>query len=125
MGLQLDIQTDVANAFDNDLADAVKDFTLTQYSRSGYDAATGSVTRTSNTENSRGVFYDYTIEELSALGIDPQSSKVIVLQNELTLIPRIADTITRLSDLQVFRIFKVEKDPADATYILHCLAGNP
>lgn len=119
MGLREDVQTDVANAFDTDLADAVSNLVLEHITRSttAYDTSTGVYTETSTTATSRGVFGSYTQSELSNSAIEPTDTKLIVLQNEITIEPKAKDTITK-ENSKSFRVIQVGRDPADATYVI-------
>lgn len=117
MGLRDEIQTDIAQAFNTDLADAVKDFTLYHYGRDGYDVTTGQpLPPTETIADSRGVFDSYLNYEIFNSAIEPTDIRLVVLINELTITPRIGDRIEEGTNN--FRIIFVEKDPADATYIL-------
>lgn len=119
MGLRTDVQTDVAAAFDGDLADAVKSFTLKQYNRGQYNPATGDLSGAAypNEYTSRGVFADYEQPEVLNSAIEPGDVQVIVLQNELEVTPRIADVIVESS--VEYRVIGIGKDPADAIWQIH------
>jgi len=117
MGLRDEIQADIAEAFDTDLADAVNDFTLYHYERGGYSVATGSVTPPAETSTgSRGVFDSYINYEIFNSAIEPTDIRLTVLLNEIDITPRIGDKILQGTD--TYRVIFVEKDPADAAFIL-------
>jgi hypothetical protein len=117
MGLRDEIQQDIAEAFDTDLADAVKPFTLHHYERGGYNVSSGSVTSPAeSTTESRGVFDSYINYEIFNSAIEPTDIRLIVLMNELLITPRVGDKI--LESAHTYRIIFVEQDPADASYIL-------
>lgn len=124
MGLLADIQTDVAAAFDGDLADAVKSFIIERGIEEGYDTSTGNVSGTPDSDSSRGVFISYTIEEIQRLGVSPKDVMVIILQSEITMEVTDGCIITRSEDNQKFRVKSVEEDPAKAIYIAHCRYGT-
>ena len=126
MGLTADLQTDLAEAFDSDLADAVKNFVLHQYQRGQYDTNTGGLSGTKypSTFDSRGVFGSFSKEDILNSNIDAVDVQLVVLQNELPLIgvvviPIIGDQIIRTADSKEFRVAGVNPDPADATWIIH------
>ncbi len=121
MGLTTDIQKDLAEAFDGDLADAVKSFSITQFQKGQYDPNTGDVGGTSTTTTSRGVFTDYTQPEILNSEIEPTDEKLIILQNELSILPAIANEVTKEPNTSMskkYRVVNVSKDPANATWEL-------
>lgn len=114
MGLQAEIQADIAAAFDTDLADAVNAFTGQRVIAGQYDPVKD-ITTDDHTINysGRGVFTDYGIKEIDGLNILRTDTKLIALQNEVTELPAIGDKING-----VFDVINVGADPADASYIL-------
>ena len=120
MGLQSELLADIKEAFDDDLSDAVKLFTLTHYDRDSnvYDAATSNVTRSSTDYSSRGVFDSYTQQERFNTHIEATDIKLIVLANEIDIEPKIRDTVTQTLSGKEFRVKSVSKDPVDAIYEL-------
>lgn len=118
MGLTSDAQSALSEAFDSDLADAVRSFTLTQYTKGTYDTDTGDPAATSTTYNSRGVFDSYTQPEILNSEVEPTDVKLIVLQNELGTTPAIANQVQNLSTLKLFRVVNVAKDPANVAWEL-------
>ncbi len=118
MGLREEIQTEIGLAFDEDLADAAVNITLTQNSRDGYDTSSGKTTPvTTNDYDSRAVFGEYSDLEIFNSSIEPTDSKVLILANELEVAPRIGDLITRETDSRVFRIIAVAQDPAGVAHV--------
>lgn len=136
MGLREDIQTDVAAAYDTDLADAVNAFTGRRETVSGeYDPITGSYPTIVINYAGRGVFGGYTVQELagsSRVGTgETQGQHILrtdikldgVLQNELINdvtglpeTPKVDDKVTR--DGVTYSVVNVAQDPAGATYTL-------
>lgn len=110
MGLRDDIQTDLAEAFDDDLADAVASFTGTREVPGAYDPVTGGTTTTTVNYTGRGVFARYLRDEVDGQHIISTDTKLIALQNEVTNTPAVGDYI---SDL---RVLDVQKDPAAASW---------
>lgn len=118
MGLLSDLNQSLIEAFDGELADAVKDFVLQQYLRGQYDPSTGSLTGTPYpvTFSSRGVFSSYAQVDIFNSNIDPTDVKLIVIQSELLTNPAIGDLIIRTEDSYRFRIVGIGQDPADVSW---------
>ena len=117
MGLRDDIQADLAEAFDNDLSDAVTAFTgvrtIAGDTDSGIDDWMNPPDAPSNstlTYSGRGVFADYTAYELDNDIVQSSDVKLICLTNEITAEP-IADD--KIND---YRVVRVNRDPALASY---------
>jgi hypothetical protein len=121
MGLRSDIQTDIAAAFDTDLADAVRVFTLQHVVAESYSAETGQPTYTTVKVSSRGVFEEITNDEIDS-SARPTSTTLTVLQNELDAVPLIDDTI--IEGNFIYDITAVAPDPAAATWALTLIARN-
>lgn len=112
MGLREDVQTDMAQAFDTDLADAVRAFTLTRVTGTDPDPLTGEETETTTTFESRGVFGGFKLEQVDDQHILATDEKLTVLQNELGTSPEIGD------DIAGRRVMNVWADPAGATWTI-------
>ena len=117
MGLRDELQADLAEAFDDDLADAVTAFTGTRTVASDTDDGVddwmlppGAVTDNTLTYSGRGVFTDYSTYELNSDIINVTDVKLICLANEITNEPIADDKINGYS------VVRVSKDPALATY---------
>lgn len=117
MGLRDDIQTDLAEAFDDDLSDAVTAFTGVRTVASDTDDGVDdwmnppSTPSTSTlTYSGRGVFTDYSKYELDSDIIDVTDVKLICLANEITAEPIADDKING------YRVVMVNRDPALASY---------
>lgn len=119
MGLTTDIQTDIALAFDTDLADAVSNLVLEHNEKStgSYSISDGSYTGSLTEATSRGVFGSYEQSELYNSAIEPTDVKLIILQNEISIEPKNKDTIIK-ENSKSFRVIAVGMDPAKATYVL-------
>lgn len=111
MGLRDDLQTDIAAAFDTDLADAVRSFTGSRVVAGEYDPVTGSST-TTVTYAGRGVFGGYSVQEADGQHILATDTKLVALQSETTDTPQEGDTIDGLE------VVRVQKDPAAASWTL-------
>lgn len=116
MGLRSEIQTDIGAAFDGDLADAVKSFTIAAFNRGTYDPTADEYGSYGTPVTSRGVFGRYFQQEILNSNIEPSDVKLIVLQNELSMTPKIGDQIVEGTD--EYRLQWVEKDPADTIWKL-------
>ena len=123
MGLKSDIQTDIANAFDGDLADAVKTFTISKDPTQTYDAATGGIVTGKVVSFSwRGVFTS-TVKTLIVDGAEvPVDTEIIALQNEATSDPTLYSYITQGDTL--YEIMNIGWDPANCTYMISCRAAR-
>jgi len=118
MGLTSKTQSALAKAFNGSLADAVKEVTFILNISSAYDELTQTVVHTTEEETSRGVFVDYERNELKDSAIINTDDKLIVLQNELTLVPAIDMIIS--AEGYVGKVINVRKDPANIQWELQC-----
>lgn len=112
MGLRDDIQADVAEAFDADLSDAVRDFNGSREEAGEYDPATGETTTTLVEYEGRGVFGGYDAQEIDGQHILQTDRKLTALQNEVTGTPEVGD------DVNGFEVMHVGQDPASSIWIL-------
>lgn len=117
MGLRDDLQADLAEAFYDELSDAVTAFTGTRTVADDTDSGIDdwmnppdTPTASTLTYTGRGVFTDYSTYELNSDIINVTDVKLIVLQNEITAEPIADDKINGYS------VIRVSKDPALATY---------
>ena len=117
MGLRDDLQADLAEAFDDELADAVTAFAGTRAVASNTDSdiddwmnPPSEPSNSTLTYTGRGVFTDYSTYELNSDIINVTDVKLIVLQNEITAEPIADDKING------YTVVRVSKDPASATY---------
>ena len=124
MGLREEIQADLAEAFDTDLADAVRAVSGARVVAGEYDPITGSDTGGSTLNYSgRGVFSSYLAREIDGSLIQTTDEKLLVLQNELFVLldgaqtaeiaaPAIGDIISGK------RVLNVSEDPVMATFTI-------
>lgn len=112
MGLRDDIQADLADAFDTDLADAVTAFTATRIVWTGpFDPVTETRPNITETYTGRGVFGSYSSREVDGARILSTDVKLIALQSEVTMTPAIDDVING------YRVIgPVQQDPAAASW---------
>lgn len=111
MGLREKIQTDLAEAFDTDLADAVQPFTGGITLPGMWDPVTeiGS-DPVVIAYSGRGVFDEFKIERIDGINIRAKDQLLIALTNETTGTPDIGHKING------FDVVNVQTDPAGAHY---------
>ena len=117
MGLRDEITADIKDAFDTDLADAVKPFIgirTIQGEPSIEDILTNTVGSNSTIINysGRGVFSSYAEIEVDNESIQMNDVKLIVLQGEITNIPKLDDVING------YQVVAVNQDAASVTYTI-------
>lgn len=124
MGLRDEIKAELAEAFDDDLADAVSAFTGTYQSPGVYDPVTEETTgAVTVTYTGRGVLAKYESKRIDNINILSGDLQMIVInsESEITDRPAAGHTITApdLADRTktVSYVVKgVQVDPASATY---------
>lgn len=123
MSLRDEIQADIAEAFDADLADAVQAFNGVRTIKGAYDPVTGTSTDTEEKYKGRGVFGSYKITEVDGQHVLNTDTKLTALQNELI---DLDDDGTELGqgtpkmgdDINEYRVIDIAKDPAAATWAI-------
>lgn len=136
MGLRDELQSDIAEAFDTDLADAVGNFVITEQVAGQYDPVTGTTPTDRQDYYGRGVFGSFSQEEIDGQHITSTDIKLTLLSNELLdeagspAVPKVGLTLINNGDginnwfryfFQTYDDYRVEgvmKDPASATYTL-------
>lgn len=120
MGLRSDIQSDLAAAFDSDLADAISAFTGTYMGPGVLDPVSETSTAQSVTYTGRGVLDSYDSRRIDNINILVGDVLLICLANEVTDKPAVghqiiaADLIT--GQAVTYRIVSPGIDPAKAHY---------
>ncbi len=117
MGLRDEVTADIKEAFDTDLADAVKPFTgsrTVQGEPSIEDILTNTVGSNSTIINysGRGVFGSYSEFEVDGEAIKANDVKLTALQSEVTTRPQLDDNING------YQVVAVNQDPASITYTI-------
>ena len=117
MGLHDEITADIKDAFNTDLADAVKPFTgsrTVQGEPSIEDILTNTVGSNSTIINysGRGVFGSYSEFEVDGEAIKANDVKLTALQSEVTTRPQLDDVING------YQVVAVNQDPASVTWNL-------
>ena len=111
--MRQEITADIANAFDADLKDAVKDFTAKRVILSDDDWAVNDTQVLSTINYSgRGVFTGFYAYEIDNKTIMQSDVKLICLQDELTEIPQIDDEINEM------KIISISHDPAEVSFTI-------
>lgn len=130
MGIRDDIWADVAEAFDEDLADAVQDFSFERVTVGEIDPVTGFPTGGEEVlVSGRGVFGGYSSADMAAASNSPNGQhiestdvKLLALQSEVVnedgvmIRPTEGDYITYADG--TMRAVRVGKDPASATWAI-------
>ena len=119
MGLNAEISTEIAQAFDGDLKDAVKYFTGRRVILSDDDWAVNDTQVLSTINYSgRGVFTGFHAYEIDNKTIMQQDTKLICLQSELIEIPQIDDEINKM------KVMNISQDPAGICYFIQLRGIN-
>jgi len=120
MGIRDELQTDIAEAFYTDLADAVNAFTGRYVIQSGWDPVTETGGETAVTYTGRGVLSSYKTSRIDNVNLLAGDLRLIALKNEVTDEPAVDHIITTpdlvTGDLRDYVVIDVFTDPAAATY---------
>ncbi|HCW3710193.1 TPA: glutamate 5-kinase [Acinetobacter baumannii] len=115
MGLRDEIQADIAEAFNGDLADAVHTFTCERISKTNWDPKTETSIEVKENYSGRGVLFgSYSQYEIQTLGVLATDKKATVLQNEVTKEPMIDDEWSTAQG--TYRIMHIKQDPISASW---------
>lgn len=120
MGIRDEIQAELAEAFDEDLADAVSPFTGNYMGPGEWDPVSETSTAQPVTYTGRGVLGSYDSRRVDNINIKAGDVLMICLANEVTDKPMVGHQIT-VADLVTgeevsCRVERVESDPASAHY---------
>ena len=112
-----ELQAELAEAFNDDLADAVDTFTCTKLIYSGvfdFETQTYSVIG-SESYSGRGVLFGSYLKDLvKPADYQAEDAKAIVLQNEVTAVPQIDDVwVTGKGD---FKVVNIGADPTNSIW---------
>ena len=112
-----ELQAELAEAFNDDLADAVDSFTCTKLIYSGvfdFETQTYPVVG-SESYSGRGVLFGSYLKDLvKPADYQAEDAKAIVLQNEVTAVPQIDDVwATSKGD---FKVVNIGADPTDSIW---------
>ncbi|MES5770350.1 glutamate 5-kinase [Acinetobacter baumannii] len=115
MSLRDEIQADIAEAFNEDLADAVHSFTCERVISTNWNPKTNTSEDVVERYEGRGVLFgSYNQYEILTLGVLATDKKATVLQNEVTKEPKIDDEWNTAQG--TFRIMHIKQDPIGASW---------
>ncbi|MFW1976313.1 glutamate 5-kinase [Acinetobacter baumannii] len=115
MGLRDEIQAEIAEAFNEDLADAVHPFTCDRVVSTKWNPKTNTSENVIEHYKGRGVLFgSYNQYEIQTLGVLATDKKAIVLQNEVTMVPQLEDEW--VTPLGAFRVKHIKQDPIGASW---------
>lgn len=123
MGLRDDLQRDLGEAFDTDLADAVKPVAGVRKAQGEYNPDSGTTPEVITNYAGRGVFGKYLSKEIDGALIQTTDEKLTILQNELFItlldVPTEALAVPEIGDvIGGKRAMNVSQDPAGATWTI-------
>ena len=112
-----ELQAELAEAFNEDLADAVDSFTCTKLIYSGvfdFETQTYPVVG-SNSYSGRGVLFgSYQKDLVKPADYQAEDAKAVLLQNEVTAVPQIDDVwVTSKGD---FKVVNISADPTNSIW---------
>ncbi|MCG5225721.1 glutamate 5-kinase [Acinetobacter pittii] len=111
MGLKDELQAEIAEAFNEDLADTVHTFTCERISKTNWDPKTETHVEVKENYSGRGVLFgSYSQYEIQTLGVLATDKKATVLQNEVTMVPIMEDEW--LTPLGTFCVKHIQQDPS-------------
>ncbi|MFW1748678.1 glutamate 5-kinase [Acinetobacter guillouiae] len=116
MGLRDELQADIGEAFDTDLADAITTFTCSKEIQSGdfdFETQTYPVV-TVEQYSGRGVFGSYKRDLVKPIDYQIEDVKATALQNEVTGVPQIDDVWVAGVE---FKVLSVSKDPSGSIWV--------
>ncbi|MBO1280957.1 glutamate 5-kinase [Acinetobacter nosocomialis] len=115
MSIRDEIQADIAEAFNEDLADAVYTFTCDRVVSTKWNPKTNTSEDVIEQYKGRGVLFgSYNQYEILTLGVLATDKKAIVLQNEVSKEPRIGDQWNTAQG--TYRIMHIKQDPISASW---------
>lgn len=115
MGLKQEMQKDIADEFDNDLADSIKKLQLI-VSISIYNTDSGTNVVSEKVYQTRGMISGYTAKEIGVANgaIKEGYFKCIILENEISIVPKI-DSIINENGTR-YLIKKMNADALNVAY---------
>lgn len=124
MGLRDELQQDIAEAFDDDLADAVPSFSGFRVIGTDYDPVTETQIELKTTFSGRGVFGSYSTDIADGINILLTDTKLTALQNEVVDANGVAFTPAIDDIINGLKVISVGKDPAGATWTIQLRKAN-
>lgn len=122
MGIRDELLAEIAAAFDDDLKDAVCQFSGESFSEKSVDPVTEQVIGEKISYSGRGVLSRYRLDSIDGVNILRGDLKLTALTNEVSGKPGVDHLIT-VPDLltgnsQQYKIISADTDPARAAYSL-------
>lgn len=115
MGLREELQADITDAFNEDLADAVHLFSCDRVISTKWNPKTNTSDEVIEHYEGRGVLFgSYNQYEILTLGVLATDKKAIVLQNEVSKVPEVDDKW--ITAQGTFRIMHIKQDPISAIW---------
>ena len=122
MGIRDELQAEIAVAFDDDLKDAVCQFSGESFSEKSVDPVTEQVIGEKISYSGRGVLSRYRLDSIDGVNILRGDLKLTALTNEVSGKPGVDHLITAPDLLtgksQQYKIISANTDPARAAYLL-------
>ncbi len=116
MGLISKAQTDLKEAFDTDLSDVIKAFTLIKKIKGAYNTVSGEYSQITENHDSRGNFEDFGTREILADDeIKAGDKKLIIIANEILVKPEVDDIIETRPECYRYTTIKT-KNVSDIIY---------
>jgi len=120
MGIREEIQAELAEAFDTDLADAVSHFAGTYMGPGEWDPISESSTAQPMNYNGRGVLAGYDSRRIDDLNIKAGDVRLVCLANEVSDRPQVGHQISAMDlitgETVTYRVVTADMDPAQAHY---------
>lgn len=115
MGLREEIQADITEAFNEDLADAVYSFKCDRVVTTKWNPKTNTSEDVIESYKGRGVLFgSYNQYEILTLGVLATDKKASVLQNEVSMVPEVDDEW--VTEQGTFQVKHIKQDPISATW---------
>ncbi|MDD2046106.1 hypothetical protein [Pseudomonas putida] len=123
MGLRDELQADMAEAFNTDLADAVSSVEGSRAVKGPYDPEIGGNPETTVFYAGRGVFGQYKAREIDGARILASDVRLKTLQNELFMqeggVVTVIAAVPAINDrISGYRVVNVSQDAAKATWTI-------
>ncbi|MEQ5044261.1 MULTISPECIES: glutamate 5-kinase [Providencia] len=112
--MRSEIQSELADAFDGDLSDAVKQFSGSYVIEGEWDPVTETGDATTITYTGRGILDNYSLNRIDNINILSGDALLIALTNEVTDSPLVGHSIE--VDGMKYSVITVQIDPVSAHY---------
>ena len=121
MGLYDDLIGDITEAFDGDLADAVKSISIIEFGSPVYNPTTRDNTPTETTYTTRAVVTSLSEEEIKDEPTLKNGVSLLILDSEKKVTEfKVGMKILIGTDLQSYKVKYFNSDPANVTHTLVC-----